>query len=91
MIEEPVSNMTVITYGGVPTRISPTYCWLLIFLSEIPLSSLEGKFASLAALLAPSATPSLNLNTDSFGGSLITLAFPVVTFLAVFATGADSS
>jgi len=57
-----------------------------MFLREIPLSSLEGMFASLAAFLAPSATPSLNLNTDSFGGSLISLAFPVVTFFAVLAT-----
>jgi len=57
-----------------------------MFLREIPLSSLEGMFASFAAFLAPSATPSLNLNTDSFGGSLISLAFPVVTFFAVLAT-----
>jgi len=50
MIELPVSNITVSTYGGEPKAISPTYYWSFIFFNEIPYAAVCAKLFNLLGL-----------------------------------------
>ena len=53
MIELPVSNITVSTYGGEPKAISPTYYWSFIFFNEIPYAAVCAKLFNLLGLKEP--------------------------------------